>query len=814
MSEKPPPPEAIRRRIEIEGTVQGIGFRPFVYRTARDLGLRGWVRNESGRVVIEVEGEGGRVESFLRRLHDGAPAWAQYEQVRVTNVVPRADLAESEFAISASAASGRIRPGIPPDLAVCPKCLAEMRDPADRRYRYPFINCTECGPRWSIIEGVPYDRPLTSMKSFAMCAACRTEYENPVDRRFHAQPIACPSCGPQIALLEPVPEGNGLRFALEQPAAVGDDALQRAASAVLAGQVLALKGLGGYQLICDATNQRAVMTLRRRKRRPDKPLAVMLTEAMLASYCRMDGLAEDEALRSAASPIVLLPRVRETEIAGQPAPISEAVAPGNPYLGVMLPYTPLHHLLAEAVDRPIVCTSGNLSEEPMATEDRDAVRRLGPIADVFLVHNRPIVRPVDDSVVLPGEGGCEPRVIRRARGFAPAPLRSRARLPVILAVGGHLKNAVALSVDDRIVLGSHVGDLDNRLAIDVHRRAVDDLLRFFQRRPDYVACDLHPDYASTRVAEELARAYDAPLVRVQHHEAHLAAVLAEVEHQQAMGRAEEVTMPAAVLGAMWDGTGYGRDGTVWGGEFIVYDGNGFRRAAHLRKFRLPGGDAVVRDPRRSALGVLYEFFGEAAFDLPGAGFSSQEQKTLRQMLARGFNAPQTSSMGRLFDAVAAICGLVDGVSFEGQAAMALEFAAEEYLESSADGKAGLSLESIALVGSEPIVLDWEPTIRSLLEYRNRGEPVGRLAAAFHAALIDAAAAVAERLAIDTLAAGGGCFHNRLLTRRLLELAGRRVARVWVPSLVPCGDGGIALGQLWYAAHYATQRSEQADHAVD
>ena len=569
----------------VHGVVQGVGFRPFVYKTARKFDLSGWVLNEADTVRLEVAGGADQVESFLQVLRESPPSQAQVEAIDIVEIDPCENHLPEVFEIRASEGMAAPRPTIPADLATCAECLAEIRTEGERRYRYPFTNCTNCGPRWSIIERLPYDRPHTSMAEFEMCAGCRREYEDPNDRRFHAQPIACPVCGPQLELLD----------VLGRPIVTGDEALDRATAAVREGQVVAVKGLGGFQLLVDATDDDAVRRLRDRKRRYDKPLAIMLgTLDEVRRRCVVTE-AEAEALQSHEAPILLL-RVRSDESAL--CDIAPTVAPANPYLGVMLPYTPLHYLLMDGIARPTVCTSGNLSEEPMATSNEDAVKRLGSIADLFLVHNRPIVRPIDDSVARVGIQG--PQVLRRARGYAPQSIALSESGPCVLAVGGHLKNTIALAIDDRAVLSQHVGDLDNLASIDVHRQAIADLLEFFQCRPEAVACDLHPDYASTRTAERLASDWGVPLVPVQHHHAHVAACVAE----HGLGD--------AVLGFSWDGTGYGADGTVWGGEVLHCDGAGFSRVSHLRTFPLPGGDRAGREPRCSAAGLLYEIFGADA----------------------------------------------------------------------------------------------------------------------------------------------------------------------------------------------------------
>lgn len=820
-------PGAERWTIVVRGVIQGVGFRPFVYNTARSLGLSGWVQNEADTVRIEVQGPAAYLERFLDTVRRAPPPQARVDEAKVTRVALSRE-SESGFHIRASDAHGTPRPTIPADLATCAACREEIAAPDQRRYRYPFTNCTNCGPRWSIITELPYDRPRTSMASFRMCAACEAEYRNPADRRFHAQPIACPRCGPKLKLIpapacEATDKADGhrgpavfhdgqLRSASSLPSREALDPLTQAAQAVCAGRILALQGLGGFQLIVDATNPNAVARLRRRKRRPDKPFAIMLASLdEIRARCEVSA-EEAHALESPQAPIVLLRRRRDGQAKTD---IAEPVAPGNPYLGVMLPYTPLHVLLMEQIGRPIVCTSGNVSEEPMAICTEDALARLGEIADLFLVHDRPIVRPVDDSVarVLP-EGF---QLLRRARGYAPLPIRLREPGPTVLAVGGHLKNTVALALHDQVVVSQHVGDLDNVASVQLHQRTVEDLLDFFRAKPDAVACDLHPDYASTRHAETLALQWGVPLVRVQHHHAHVAACMAEHRLQ------------GPVLGLSWDGTGYGADGTVWGGEALECDwretptkrerdrlpgdaergvgktaGNGprlvpelasqvavdFRRVAHLRTFVVPGGDRAVREPRRAALGMLFEIFNEDAAMHAAGWFSAGELRGLLGVLGRPRICPRTSSLGRLFDAAAALCGLPAVISFEGQAAMALEFAADESCEES---------YPFGLASGDPWIVDWEPAVRALLADRAAGTPIGRIAARFHNGLADLAVAIARRWGGRDVVLSGGCFQNALLARRVGERLANAGFRVYAHRLVPPNDGGIALGQAAVAA---------------
>jgi hydrogenase maturation protein HypF len=782
----------VRLAITVRGVVQGVGFRPFVYNAALSHGLTGWVQNQADTVQLEVQGEAAAVATFLDVLRNSPPPQARIDDIQVRELpatgdspsssrdlcnAPAGDLEElgqsPGFEIRSSTAAAAPRPTIPADLAACESCLAEIFDPHERRYRYPFTNCTNCGPRWSIIAALPYDRPRTSMAGFQMCADCRAEYTSPADRRFHAQPIACPRCGPKLKAINP--EGRSL--------AEGAAAMERAVEAILAGQIVALRGLGGFQLLVDATNRAAVARLRQRKNRPDRPFALMVPSLDSARrYCDISA-AESRALASSQAPILLLRRGScPLPTAPCTLPVADAVAPGNPYLGIMLPYTPLHHLLMAAVARPIVCTSGNLSEEPMAVDTDDALHRLGPIADLLLTHDRPIVRPVDDSVARFGADGFQ--MLRRARGYAPLPIVIGKASPTILAVGGHLKNTVALALGRRsggtpVVLSSHIGDLESIAGVTVFRRAIDDLLAFFQTTPEVVACDLHPDYASTRHAEALAARWKVPLLRVQHHHAHIASCMAE--HG----------LDGPLLGLAWDGTGYGTDGTIWGGEMLRCEGGQFRRLAHLRTFALPGGDRAVREPRRAALGLLFEILGPQAAAEVAYLFSEAELPRLVTLLTRRVRSPRTSSLGRLFDAVAALCGGPAAISFEGQAAMALEFAADPTVEEA------YPLPLVA--GPETAVADWEPLVRAVLTDRAAGEPVGRIAARFHNALAELAVAAARLSGCSQVALSGGCFQNALLTQRVRSRLLAAGFSVYMHRQVPPGDGGIALGQVFIAA---------------
>lgn len=759
----------------LEGTVQGVGFRPFVYRVANALGVRGWVRNDTQGVTICATALPDVLRRFEETIQNEAPPAARIVSFRrVPTILSKADFEEDTFRILESDATESVEAFISPDLAVCADCLRELHDPTNRRYRYPFINCTNCGPRFTIVEALPYDRPNTTMREFVMCDACRAEYENPLDRRFHAQPNACPACGPHLELWDPY----------GTPLADREEALAQAADVVRKGLVLALKGLGGFHLVVDARNEEAVRLLRRRKRREEKPLALMAPS--LNAVEEMGFLSERERhlLTSPAAPILLLRRRPEANVA-------PSVAPGNPYLGVMLPYTPLHHLLMESLGFPVVATSGNLSEEPICIDEHEAIRRLGgdePIADLFLVHNRPIARHADDSVVRVVLG--EEMVLRAARGYAPYSMARETPLPTILAVGPHLKNTVAISSGKRVFVSQHVGNLETAEAFAVFRRVVDDFRELYALEPLWVVRDLHPDYLSSQFAESSG----LPTQGVQHHAAHVFACMVE----------RHVEPP--LLGVSWDGTGFGLDGTIWGGEFLRVDADGsWERAAHLRTFPLPGGETAVKEPRRSALGVLTEVFGDATYTMQTLptlkAFREEELRLLRQALARRLNTPLTSSAGRLFDAVASIVGLRQHVAYEGQAAMELEWKLANVDEKNA--------YPLPFVGG---LLDWEPLVRALLEDFRRGVSVGILSARFHNALVEGILAVAEAVGESRVVLTGGCFQNVPLLEGAVRRLRERGFDVEWHRRVPPNDGGIALGQLFGATRQSKSRTSDAEES--
>jgi len=753
----------VRAEVKISGAVQGVGFRPLVYRLAVECGLAGWVFNSSQGVVIEVEGHYNQIDSFLQRLINEPPPRARVQDVQYRFLNPAG---YRLFEVRPSDDFGGKSTWILPDIAVCPDCLREMFEPDNRRYRYPFINCTNCGPRYSIIEALPYDRAHTTMKAFAMCPSCRAEYENPHDRRFHAQPNACPDCGPHLEMWD----------ARGKILATHDQALPEAVDAIRCGRILALKGLGGFQLLVDARDAGAVDRLRRRKARESKPFALMYPSlSMVERQCAVSP-AERQLLDSPASPIVLLRRLNKSGSGEEIA--SSSAAPGNPNLGVMLPYTPLHHLLLKELGFPVVATSGNLSDEPLCFDEREALDRLGGIADVFLVHNRPIARPVDDSVVrvlLNRE-----QVLRNARGYAPTPVSISSPVPPCLAVGAHLKNSVALSNGSQVYLSQHIGDLSTRAAYASFVSAIRDLSALYELSPGYAITDRHPDYLSTQYAASAG----CSTQKVQHHLAHILSCMGE--HQ----------VEGPVLGVSWDGTGLGDDGTIWGGEFLLVDSLSYTRMAHLRYFPLPGGEAAIHEPRRAALGLLFEIFGDEVFTMDGipslAGFSTDERGIIKQALRRGVNTPVTSSAGRLFDAVSSLLGVCQVTGYEGQAAMMLEYAA--------DGVRTDTTFEYEMIGrDDTLVIDWSPMIRTILSEMRMGNNVGLIATAFHNTLVEMIVDISVRAGQKQVVLSGGCFQNRYLTERTVRRLRTAGFEPYWHQRVPPNDGGIALGQIVAAA---------------
>jgi hydrogenase maturation protein HypF len=766
MKDQPQPLSRVRVKLALRGVVQGVGFRPFVHRLATELAVTGWVNNSPQGVFVEAESPRPTLERFLRRLEAEKPPRSSIQSMETTWLDA---VGFSKFEIRASENGGDKSALVLPDIATCPDCLWEIFDPKNRRFHYPFTNCTNCGPRFSIIEALPYDRANTSMKKFAMCPACRKEYENPQDRRFHAQPNACLVCGPRLEFWD----------ATGEAVFGGDEALRAAANAIRLGKIVAVKGVGGFHLLADARNEKTVQLLRERKHREEKPLALMFPSLeSVQAVCKVSPL-EQRLLCSPEAPIVLLRRAK-SEISNLKSQIAEIVAAGNPNLGVMLPSNPLHHLLMAELKLPVVATSGNLSDEPICTDETEALEQLRGIADFFLVHNRPIVRHLDDSIVRVMLG--REMMLRRARGYAPLPVQiqnSKSEIQNVLAVGAHLKNSIALAVGKNVFLSQHIGDLETEQANVAFRRVTGELPELYDVEPELIAADLHPDYQSTRFAQKSGKRNFG----VQHHVAHVLSCIAE----------NEVALPA--MGVAWDGTGYGPDGTIWGGEFFTVAETKVERIAHLLPFRLPGGDKAVKEPRRAALGLLYELYGEAAFEMthlpPLREMPPVEMITLRGMLQRRFNSPSTSSVGRLFDVVASLVNLRQQMRFEGQAAMELEFALEG-VES--DARYDLPL----VTRDSKLVLDWSLLVHSILADVTGGVSVAEISAKFHNVLAEAVVAVARKSGLTRVVLSGGCFQNRYLAERTVtRLRAEKFQPYWHQH-VPPNDGGIALGQIFAA----------------
>jgi hydrogenase maturation protein HypF len=742
--------QRVRTAVRVEGIVQGVGFRPFVYSLATRLGLGGLVGNDVDGVFAEIEGAPEAVKEFLLSLERDAPPLARIERVTATPLAPDGC---AVFAIAPSAPDGQRHALVPADTAACADCLAELADPADRRYGYPFINCTNCGPRFTIIGDVPYDRALTTMAGFAMCRRCAAEYHDPADRRFHAQPVCCPACGPRLSLLRP----DGTQ--------VLGDPLTIAAGVLRQGQALAVKGLGGYHLAVEAASESAAAALRQRKHREDKPFAVMVADAAAAARLCEVSQAEADLLASPRRPIVLLARRPDASIAA-------AVAPGNRQLGIMLPYTPLHHLLLRQAGGPIVLTSGNVSDEPIAFRDADALSRLSGLADAFLTNDRAIHIRTDDSVVRAFRG--RPSVLRRSRGYVPEPLAVRAgfRRPV-LACGAELKNTFCLGSGGRAFISQHIGDLENYETLRSFSEGIEHFKRLFDITPELVAHDLHPDYLSTRYAAGLS---GVELAGVQHHHAHIASCLAD---NGADG---------PVIGVAFDGTGYGTDGTIWGGEFLVADLAGFERAGHLAAVPMPGGAAAIRQPWRMAAAYLDAAGGPLA-GLDVARRNEASWAPAIQLARRGINAPLTSSAGRLFDAVAAVLGVRDAINYEGQAAVELEQLADTTERGSYRAR---------IRPGPPVQVAGADLVRAVADDLIAGTSRAVIAARFHngvaAVIEECCTLLREQHGLMVVALSGGVFQNLLLCN---EVIGRLTARgfdVLVHSQVPCNDGGISLGQ--------------------
>lgn len=756
-----------RIQILIQGAVQGVGFRPFIYKLANELNLNGFITNTVNGVTIEVEGNENTLNEFVSRISSDKPRHSVIKSFNVKQLQPNG---YKDFRIVESATSGEPTAIILPDIAVCNECLNEMFDPENRRYLYPFINCTNCGPRFSIIESLPYDRPNTSMKIFDMCDKCREEYENPLDRRFHAQPIACPDCGPRIQLLN---QSGGIICERQ-------NAITESVKLIRQGKIVALKGLGGFQLIVNACDDDAVQRLRERKHRDEKPFAVMFPSLeAVKNFCYVSE-AEEKILNSPESPIVLLKK--KLKILNQKFGISELVSPQNPYLGVMLPYTPLHHLLMKEFGEPIIATSGNISEEPMCIDENEAIERLSGIADYFLIHNRPIVRPVDDSVVRVVKNKL--MILRKARGFSPLPISIRNSVEEnFICVGAHLKNTISLKKGNEVFISQHIGDLENTEAEKYFHNTISDFKKMYKIEPEYYVHDLHPDYLSTKFCNH----QNIKTISVQHHLAHIAACY------------EENKPDGKCFAVCWDGTGYGLDGTIWGGEFFIYDEYEFQHFAQFRQFRLSGGDAAARDTRRSLSGILYEIIREnIPFERLNLTHIKKDLTIFIQMLKKNINCFTTSSMGRLFDAVSALLNICQKSTYEGQAAMMLEFIADEKIK---------SYYNFDLIEKGKLVINWCPMFEEMFVDLKKELPASEISAKFHNTLVEIIIALAKRVSRSNVLLTGGCFQNVFLLERTIE---RLTEEGFIPhwnKLVPTNDGGISFGQAVFANYFISKNKQ-------
>ncbi|MBU2535105.1 MAG: carbamoyltransferase HypF [Chloroflexi bacterium] len=762
-----------RLYIEVRGIVQGVGFRPYVYRLAKNCHLNGWVRNTSGNVAIEIEGPEENVSQFLALLKERAPSAASVQDVTTEKLPVKGDI---DFEIRKSQPEpGKYQP-ISPDLATCPECLEEVFDPVNRRYLYPFTNCTNCGPRFTIIRDIPYDRPLTTMNRFTMCPECQAEYDDPLDRRFHAQPNACPKCGPSLQLTD----ANGTPVP-------GKDPLHKAAELLHQGYIIAVKGLGGFQLACDATSQEVVARLRERKKRPGKPFALMM--ASIEEIKRHCYVSPEEAklLLSPNAPIVLL-RWRKNA-----SNVTASAAENNKYLGVMLPYTPLHHILLHHAARPLVMTSGNLSEEPICQDNDEALHRLHGIADYFLLHNRDIRARYDDSVYLVERD--KARAIRRARGYAPAPIHLPFKASQVLACGAEEKNTFCLTRDEYAFLSQHIGDMDNEETVEHFENTIDLYRQLFRVKPEIIAYDLHPEYLSTKYALKYATEKGLKTIGVQHHHAHIVGCLVENGFD------------GQVIGVAFDGVGYGTDGNLWGGEFLVCDWGNFERVAHLEYVPMPGGAAAIHKPYRMALGYIYALLGpETPLDsLPiMSELSAHEVDIVKTQLERRLNSPLTSGAGRLFDAVSALAGVRGQVDYEAQAAIELEMIAP-------DDVIRFEPYPFTIEDDKPAVIKLPELVSAVVNDVRSGIEPGVVSARFHLTvariILETCRLISQKSSLITVALSGGVFQNRLLLNLAVDALEREGFNVLTHGLVPCNDGGISLGQAVIANYQINNGKE-------
>ena len=755
-----PFPDHTALRIEVNGIVQGVGFRPFVYQLAQQYGLTGEVANTAFGVAIHAEGTSGHISDFVKDIPTQAPPLARITKIE-TFPADKKNL--TDFSILPSRSGPSLTTLIPPDISVCPDCLKELQDPKDRRYGYPFINCTNCGPRYTIIDNVPYDRASTTMKTFAMCPACRAEYDDPANRRFHAQPNACADCGPSVILYD----GKGDPIASTDP-------LGRAAEVLEQGDILAVKGIGGFHLAVDAANDQAVNRLRKRKRREEKPFALMARDMAAIRRFAVPDVGEESLLTSPQKPVVLVLKKETNGIAG-------GVAPHNNYFGVMLPYSPLHDLLLDKGVDVLVMTSGNVSEEPIVTDNNDAFTRLFDIADYFLVHNRDIKWGCDDSIVRNFMGREYP--LRRSRGYVPVPVGLKQDVPQILACGGEMKNTICLTKGQNAFLSQHLGDLENLAAFDVYRATIQQLRHLLDITPEIIACDMHPDYFSTQYAKEQK---EIKVVAVQHHHAHIAGVMAE--HH----------LDGPVLGLAFDGTGWGPDHTLWGGEVLMVDKSGYKRVGHLEPLPMPGANAAINEPWRMAVSYLYHTFGKDLLHLklplldhiPGEALNI----TL-QMIRQKINSPLTSSLGRLFDGVAALCNICRQSRYEGQAAMRVEMTA------GGDTKQTYAYE---WEKTDSYIIRLAPLVQDIVSDLLYGTPEPVVCKKFHNTLIRLFVSLCKTVRNDTgineVALSGGVFQNVMLLEGMVRGLEDEAFTVYIHRQVPTNDGGISLGQAWVAAN--------------
>jgi len=746
-----------RIKISVKGAVQGVGFRPFIYKLANSLGLKGYVLNTPQGVIIESEGENNLLAEFAERIKSEKPPVSIIQDISVEKL-PLNNY--KNFEIRKSDLSGSPEAIVLPDIATCKNCIEEIFDKNNRRYLYPFTNCTNCGPRYSIIESLPYDRSRTTMKIFSMCPECKEEYVNPDDRRFHAQPNACPVCGPHVELWHP--DGRILN--------TQNEAILETIELIKEGKIIAIKGLGGFHLVTDAMNTDAIKRLRKNKNREEKPFALMYPDTgSVKKDCDVSE-EEEKLLLSVQAPIVILKRKTNCKI-------PDEIACSNPNLGIMLPYTPLHHIIMHYLKRPVVATSGNFSEEPICTDENEAIIKLKGIADLFLVHNRPIYRYVDDSVARIIMN--EKVTLRRARGYAPMPVIINSENPKqILSVGGHLKNTIAVSKGSKVFVSQHIGDLETAESYNCFCNTIDKFREIYKIEPDVAVCDLHPDYLSSKYAKENFKKTES----VQHHVSHVLSVIAE----------HEITGP--LLGISWDGAGFGTDRTIWGGEFIRFEEDGFKRVAHLKRFRLPGGESSFKDIYKSAFGLLFEIYGDNAVNYIPRNITQKDSGILLRMLKKGINSPECSSAGRLFDAVASILDLKQRVNFEGQAAMELEF----LTDGTCSGENyGYFIENI----DECYIADWTPMVRQIIRDKKNNISGNIISVKFHNTLVKIIVDIAKLVDEKNVALSGGCFQNKyLLENSIKELRNNGFNVLWNKE-VPANDGGISLGQIAYYSYF-------------